>query len=341
MRLLPLLLPLALGAGPGSDLATDYGKLRTLRTTSELALELETTSMEMTIDDEPAEDRGPGGMSSSLVRRAVLVDQVLEGAAGEPARVKRTFETLHDAFSFSFGEDEHADERDHPLQGVTLELAREEDGTVSSELVEGTEPEDDALLEDHGLALALDALLPSSAVEVGATWELDDEALQRALATALDRRLFPEPPPEESGRGERGGPGRGPGRGGPARSLGLVAWKGTAKLEALDAEHEGEACARITLELEGSGAVPEPPSRGPGGRGYALTPVPPPAAEGTVEAQLEGELLFAIGRGRPLFLKLAGEVRIENRFERERDGRRFSMHSQQAGDVRLTVQVEE
>ena len=300
--------------------------------------------MEMKIDDEPAEDRGPGGMSSKLVRKAVLVDHVLEGTAGEPKRIKRTFETLHDESSFSFGEEERSDERDFPLQGVTLELAREEDGTVSSELVEGTKPDDDALLEEHELALALDALLPSGEVEVGATWELEDAAVQRAFATALDKKLFADPPPEESGGGERGsgrGSGRGPGRGGPGRSLGLVVWKGTAKLEALDAEHEGASCARITLTLEGSGDVPEPPSRGPGGRGFALLAPALSALEGKVEGELEGELLFSLEHARPLLLKLEGELRIENSFEREREGRRFSMHSEQSGDVSLTVMVEE
>ena len=215
--------------------------------------------------------------------------------------------------------------------------------------MEGTKPDDDALLEGHELALALDALLPPGEVEVGATWELEDAAVQRAFATALDKKLFAEPPPEESSGGERGserGSGRGgPGRGGPGRSLGLVVWKGTAKLEALDAEHEGASCARITIVVEGSGDVPEPPSRGQGGRGFALLAAPIPALEGTIEgtieAELEGELLFSLEDARPLLLKLEGELRIENRFEREREGRRFSMHSEQAGDVSLTVQVEE
>jgi hypothetical protein len=332
MRPLPVLLPLVLLlAAPefvpeiGPDLVTDYGRVRTLRTTTELELRIETVSMEMRIDDEPAEERGPGGSSSSLARRAVLVDQVLEGGAGEPAHVKRTFEALHDEFSFSFGEEERSDERDYPLQGVTLELTLDEDGTPRCELVEGTKPDDEALLEGHELALALDAFLPPNAVELGAAWELDDEAVRRAFALALDRRLFAEPPPDEGSRGERGG--RGSGRGGPGRSLGLCTWKGKAVLEALDAEHEGRPCARIALELEGSGDLPEPPSRGPGGRGFAFTTALAPALEGTVEVQLEGELLFSPELARPLALELEGEVQIESRFEREREGRRFSMHS--------------
>ena len=56
MRLLPLL-PLALLAG-GTDLTSDYSKVRTLRTTSELTLEIETVAMEMRIDDESHEQTG-------------------------------------------------------------------------------------------------------------------------------------------------------------------------------------------------------------------------------------------------------------------------------------------
>jgi hypothetical protein len=70
----PFLLAAASGllAG-GTELSTDYGIPRTLRTSSELELDLETTKMEIRIDDEPAE-RPEGGMSSSLVRRAVVAD---------------------------------------------------------------------------------------------------------------------------------------------------------------------------------------------------------------------------------------------------------------------------
>jgi hypothetical protein len=339
MRRLSLLAPLALLAG-GPDLVTDYGKPRTLRTTSKLALELETVAMEMRVDDEPADDRGPGGMSSKLERRAVIVDQVQEGAPGEPARVRRTFEELHDDSTFSFGEEERSDERDYPLQGLTLALAREEDGTVACELADGTPPDDEALLEDHELALALDALLPPAGTEAGGKWELDDETVKRALAPALDRRLFADPPPEgrDAGRGGPGG-GRGP-RGGTGRSLGLVAWTGQAELVALDEEHEGEPCARIALRFEGAGEVPEPNFRGEG-RGFGFDPAAASLREGKVEALLEGEFFYSLAHARPRALELEGELRIENRFEREREGRRFSMYSEQAGTVRWTVQVEE
>jgi len=342
-----LVLATGLCAG-GHELATDYGRARTLATTSELELDLSTTLFEMKIDDQPADnERGPGGSSSSLVRKCVLVDQILAGAAGAPKHVKRSFETLHDQSTFSFGEDERTDERDFPLQGLTLELERKEDGTVSSELVEGSKPDDESLLEGHELALALDAFLPEGAVELDAKWELDDATLKRALGTALDGKLFADPPPEEGRRGEGGGgPGGGRGGGrsrgsGGARSLKSVEWSGKAQLVALDEDKDGVKCAKISLELEGDGELPEMSFRGPP-RSFAFAPAAAtPVLAGTVHAKLSGALYVSLDGRRPGELKLDGELSTDNTSEREREDHKYTTHSVQSGRLTLTLSIEE
>jgi hypothetical protein len=345
MRILPLLLGAGLAvplAPPGSELATDYGRPRTLATTAELEIDLETTVFEMTIDGEPAEGRGPGGGGSSLVRRSVVLDQVLAGAAGAPQQARRTFEALRDESRFSFGEEERTDEREFPLQGLVLALERDAEGEVTSELVEGSAPEDDALLEGHPLALPFDALLPADAIEAGAKWELDDAAVEAALASVLDARLFPAPPPDESGGGpgERRGSGRG--RGGPARDLATVEWTGKAELAALDEEHDGVACARIVLVLEGRGDLPEREMGARGGRGFAFVPAgAAPALAGTVTVRLEGELLIAREARRPLALELDGTLEVDSTSEREREGSTMTMHSVRSGRMTVTAKVEE
>lgn len=343
MRSLTLLLAAA-GLAAGHELATDYGRARTLETTSELALDLETTLFEMTVNGEPVEGRGgPGGGGSSLIRKAVIVDEIAAGAKASASKVKRTFATLHDESTFSFGEEERTDERDFPLAGVTLALTRNEQGEVEAELVEGTQPDDSALLEGHLPESALDALLPAVAVEVDGTWKLEHEAIRAALATALDARLFAEPPREEGGgrggeRGERG-PGRGRGmRGGPARSLGSLTWKGEAKLVALDEDHEGVECARIELTLEGEGELPEFGRGGPP-RDFALLPAAAPALAGTITARLEGALYLSLAEAHPVALALDGEVAIESSSERERDGEVFATRSRQEGKLTLNVSV--
>jgi len=345
MRSLTLLFAAA-GLVAGHELATDYGRARTLETTSELELDLETTLFEMTVNGEPVEGRGgPGGGGSSLVRKAVIVDEIAAGTKASASKVKRTFETLHDASTFSFGEEERTDERDFPLAGVSVALVRNEQGEIEAELVEGTKPDDAALLEGHLPELALDALLPAGAVEVDGEWKLEHDAIRAALATALDARLFAEAPREEGGgggRGERGerGPGRGRGgmRGGPARSLGSLTWKGEAKLTALDEEHGGVECAKIELTLEGEGELPEFTRGGPP-RDFALLPAAAPALAGTITARLEGALYVSLAEARPVALVLDGELAIESNSEREREGEVFTTRSRQEGKLTLNVSV--
>lgn len=343
MRSLSLLLAAA-GLAAGHELATDYGRARTLETTSEFELDLQTTLFEMTVNGEPVEGRGgPGGGGSSLVRKAVIVDEIAAGSKGSATKVKRTFATLHDESTFSFGEEERTDERDFPLAGVTLALTRNAEGEVEHELVEGTQPDDAELLAGHLPESLLDALLPEGAVEVDGTWKLEHDALRAALATALDARLFADPPREEGGgRGERGerGPGRGRGgmRGGPARSLASITWKGEAKLVALDEEHEGVACVKIELELEGEGELPEFGRGGPP-RDFALLPVAAPALAGTITARLEGALYLSLSEARPVALQLDGELAIDSSSEREREGEVFTTRSRQEGKLTLNVSV--
>jgi hypothetical protein len=340
------LLFLLAGAGlvAGHELATDYGRVRTLETSSEFELDLETTLRETTVNGEPVEGRGgPGGGGSSLVRKCVLVDEFLEGEKGGARHAKRTFATLHDESRFSFGEEERTDERDFPLAGLTLEFTRDEAGELASDLVEGSEPEDESLLEGHLPALALDALLPDGAVEGEATWALDDEAIKAALATVLDARYFAEPPPEERPSGERGerggGRGRGFGRGGSARSLTSLVWKGEAKLAATDEEHDGLTCAKIELELEGEGELPEPSFRGPP-RDFAFLPrSAAPLRAGTISARLDGTLFVSLEQARPVALTLDGEIATESSFEREREGEVFATRTRQEGRFTLHVTV--
>ena len=343
----PLLLLAAAGLAAGHELATDYGRARTLETTSEFELDLETTLFEMTVNGEPVEGRGgPGGGGSSLVRKAVIVDEIEAGSKGSASRVKRTFTTLHDETRMSFGEEDRTDERDFPLAGVTLALTRNAEGELEIELTEGTRPDDAAVLEGHLPESGLDALLPDGAVEVDGEWKLDHDAILAALGTALDTRLFADPPreggPGGGGRGERGERGRGGMRGGmrggPARSLGSITWKGEAKLVALDEDHEGVECARIELELEGEGELPEFGRGGPP-RDFALLPAGAPALAGTITARLEGALLVSLAEARPVALQLDGEIAIDNSSEREREGEVFATRSRQEGKLTLNVSV--
>jgi hypothetical protein len=231
-----------------------------------------------------------------------------------------------------------------------IELTVDEEGTPSAEIVEGSAPEDETLLEGHALTLALDALLPEGSVEEDASWELDDAAVKRALSLALDAKLFPEPKREEpsgGGGGERGQGRRGFGRRGSsaARLLSGVEWTGKATLVSAATDHEGESCAQVKLELKAEGEIPEPPERGGGGRGFALelgALAGTAALEGTIQVELEGELFISLARRAPVALELSGQIDTENHTEREgRDGAIIESHSTQSGELSLAVVVTE
>ena len=328
LALAPLSISAALVA---SSLATDYSKQRTLRTVAELTTSMETTNLEVTRDGEPVDmsERGGGGGSEDT-RRVVQIDQMIESADGEPTKVHRTYETIEGVASSERGDRDY----ECPLSGVTLALTSTGDG-VEVEVVEGDEPDDDAMLEGHELAFALDALLPDSDVAEGDSWDVDADDVKRALGLDLQRVLF-QPAQREGGgegRGERGGGGRGRGGrggGGGAGGLRLLAqadWNAKATLAESD-EHEGLACAVIELEFKASGEMEVREREGRRRRDEALSLPTSSLPENTYEIEIEGRLLFSKELGRPVLLELEGQVSTSSYTERDR------------GDVFMTVSVD-
>ncbi len=330
-----------------SDYTTDYTGDRALRVETRSAMELETTSMDVTIDGEPV-DRGFGGGSSSSTHRVVTKDVVLAHEGGEPTKVRRTFETLDGSGSMTFGDSERSDELDSDFEGVTLELVRE-DGAVVAEVVDGDEPSGDGALEGHALTLLVDAFLPKGEVAVDDTWSVEKDAIVRGLGVGLESKLFQRPERAEGEEGGRGGRGRrgggGMGSRGGIESFSELDWDGEAKLVSTSEEHEGVTCAVIELKLEGSGELPMPEWGGRGGRREQSAA---PSAElgararGTeMSVELEGRLLFALDSRRPVALELEGPVRIETLVESTRGEREMVMETTQEGTLTYVVTVTE
>ncbi len=348
IRSLPLLAALFILS---DELRTDYARERALRIEMTTHMELETTSFEMLRDGEPVDSPfGGGDQSTEIDHKLVQVDEVLENDAGRPTRVRRAFETLSAGSSMQFGDQYRDSHHDGPLAGVTLEISLQ-DGVPVAEVVDGEEPDDDALLEGHALTLSLDALLPEDAVEAGGSWELESEAILRALGLDLQRVLFARPPGDEEaadgeegrGRGGRGGPG-GRSFGGGMSLLTNTEWEGQATLDGASEDHEGIACAVINLEIKGEGSVPEGESgSGSGGRGRERSFSPGSSASGLLdnkhEIELEGRLLFSTDEGRPVLLELEGTVRTESRSERSRGESTMTISTSREGALEIRVLV--
>lgn len=340
----------ALVLTPADALRTEYTADTSWTVEVEGEFSMETTDFRMERDGEPMEPRfGGGGTVES--RHLVYVDSLLEVDGEGPVRLRREFQTLESDAIMSRGDEDFEREREAPLEGVTLELVRDGDG-VSAEVVDGDSPDDEAVLEGHALALALDELLPEEAAEPGDEWELDGAQLAHALHLDVERAFFPPPERPEGGprgrRGEERSQGRGRGGPGGRRGASLAAlvkegvWDASATLLAETEELDGRTCKVIAIEGGCLGSMEEPEREGPGGRrggGRAL--MLPVAARPTTdfELELEGKLYFDVELRLPVRLSVEGTIQVESTRERSRGESTMTMYTAQEGGFSCSVQV--
>lgn len=302
------------------ELATQYAAETALRVESKLELAMETKAMSMLRDGEPVEGRGMGGGGSQTTLRSVVVDRCAEVASGAPSRLRRSWVELEGEVSMSMGGEDRSMTLESDFADVVVELARDEDGEISAELVEGSGPAVEVLAHLRP-ELALDAFLPAGAVAEGAEWALDSAAVKRGLG--LDVTLFRRPEGESGGGGPGGGR-RGGGFGGRGGSVeGMLAaaeWSGRATFAAVE-EFEGVECVRIALALEGENETDEE------------------SMSSSFEARLEGSLWFDVAARRPVGVDLDGTLASEMDMTREREGSVTEIRRESAGTYAQRVRV--
>jgi hypothetical protein len=327
---------------PAEMSGTDYSSKRTLNIVRSASLEMETTEFSIERDGEPIGSNFMGG-SSSLEERTIEESfTVLEQTEGRPTRVRRAFETITRDTTSEMGEETMESSSEGPLQGVTIEVFLEDD-EVLAEVVDGDEPDDEAVLEAHSLTLTLDGLLPEGEVEEDDAWDLESDAIRTALGLDLEDAYFPR---EERTEEEDGGEGR-RGRRGSWRTsrssamrplLGLE-WSGEATYEG-ETEHDGVTCMEFALEIEAEGEL-EDPSFG-GGRRGGRAPQPVLGAaplETTITVELEGRLLFNAEDGLPVLLDLEGTVESVRHSEMDRGESTITTHMVQEGAFVFRVEI--
>lgn len=324
----------------GHTLATKYSTDRTLRFELESSLTMSTTSMEVERDGEPVESGGRGSKMESVYEE-VHVDRPMAVGDGKPTKLRRTFEKVGGTSSMTFGDNVRDSELESSFEGVTLELVVK-DGAVETDVVEGSKPDGEGALEGHRIETFLDGLLPSDAVEVDGAWDLEKDAILRALRLDVRKALYARPAPPEGG-GESGGGGRRSGRGMGGGSNGMLEnaeWKGTAKLVSADKEIDGVSCSVVELKLEAAGSR-ELPQRTGGRRGgvFGLET----ALENTLtyDLRLEGKLVFSNKDKRPVSLKLEGTAHSDTRTEFSGGERSMKTHAVQDGKIEYKVEVSE
>ena len=334
----------------GQLLTTDYTRDQALRIEVESSFSMETVDFSMEVDGEPQESRWGGGMNSTESRRIVMIDTVLEHDDGTPTRIRREFEELSADSIRQMGDREFESERECPLNEVVLELSLD-GGDVTAEVIEGSEPDNEAVLEGHQLTLALDALLPEEEVEAGDSWKMEGDAMLRAVGFDVEAALFPPPTRDaEGGDGEGGRGGRGRGmRGGGADAARFFQngdWTVEATLEADTEDWQGVTCHVIKLEVEGEGELPERErgdrggrGGGGGGGGAAMLASAPIAPENSYEVELEGVLYFSVEGGCPVHFEVEGSVATESVTERSRGESSMVMTSSKEGQFKYSVDV--
>lgn len=332
----------------GSPLHTKYEKDRSFRVEHRLHCTTETTDVEVEVDGEPQDV--PDGMrpKTSSTYAWTFTDRVLAVDDERPSKVRRHFESIEGKSTRAMNGEEREDEMQAPFDGLTVDLARDGDD-VTVDVVEGKKPEHDGALTGHRLELPLDAFLPRGAVEEGATWELDNDAVRGALGLAMHAAYFPRPSAEETpseggeGRGRRGRMG-GMSRMGGRNMLAQMEWSGTAELAKNKEDVDGVECVKIALELRAQGELPDAAPEGGGGRQpREFSPSAPALAalENTYDAKLEGALYFAVESRLPVRLELAGKLALESNRESTRGERTIRMRSKSAGEIELRVDVAE
>jgi hypothetical protein len=343
MRTLFLCASIACGA---VSLATKYSPDHKLRCDVTMNVKTEST-MKRERDGQPVEGRGGGESSAELTMREVHVDQIVEVKDGKPSKVKRTFETVSGKGEFSFGDNSHEFNMESPLENVTLEISQSKDGKPEVSVADGKKPDEPAALESHRPELFLDALLPDGDVDAKASWDLDSDAVKRALRVDVAHALYARPAADEGDSGGGGGGrrrgGRGPGggmMGGETRLFHDADFKGRARLVSTDEEVDGVKCAKIEIKLDASGEMAAP-DRGAGGQRRRM-PMSASETEASLanhyDIHLEGDLLVSMKDHRPVSLALEGSVKtdINNEFE-GRDG--VKMRSSGKSDSKITYKV--
>jgi hypothetical protein len=325
MRTLFASLPLGAALLGDASLSTRYDPGRVFRVDVETTVKTETTRLEF-----GGGGGGPwgGDVSSKLSRKEMHVDRIVEAEHSRVKRTHRSFESVYGRASFTSGPSTREVDIESPLQSVTIDIERSDEGMIDVSVAQGKRPSDDAALKHHAPELFLDGLLPDREVEADATWNLDNDTIRRALRLDLDSALY-----SWAGRDERADL--------DSVLLERAEWTGKARLVSIDEEIGGMTCAVIAVEIRATGDLPERATafndrRSPDPEVEARSG----ATSSTYQIKLEGRFLFATKQKRPVSLDLQGTMRTEERTEPTRKKQTIKvLHLVREGPVNYRVAV--
>ena len=333
----------------GHTLSTQYASIEIVQVAREVTFGMEVTSMEIEVDGEPQESMGRmGGGNTTHVRRVYKDDIKKVGADNVPTHIVRTFGDITGKRITDEGEQEIEASPMQPASGLVLDIEVNAEGEQKIKVVEGEAPENDAFLAAQPMVFAVDGLLPSEAVEVDGTWDLDSDAIRQALGDLVPARAPRGERPNRRERDDRSVTQDGRRRGQGMRRMGgdiggflkTAEWTGEGTLVSLKKEYEGAQYAFLEFTMECEGDLPEPEQRaGRRGRGgddqVALPTTRAQAVEGEATLAIKGKMYFDMEAGRPVAVMLEGKIEASNSRTMNRGDREISMYSEQEGEVKV------
>jgi len=320
LRSLALSLPflLAFSTTEDHELVTLYPVGQRLREVSESDFSIEATEASATVNGmelppEALEQMPFGQMSERTQSSSRELDEVLEVEDGRPVRLRRSFEALTRERTKA-GDTE---QQEGVLVGETL-ILQDDDGEVTAE-VEGDTEVDDFYLTGYRLTRLVDVLLPDEEVEVGDSWDVDDELLF-ALAGMDDGPELYEVEEDKRERGKGFG------------ELMRESVEPTCKVtfEKIE-ERDGLRCAVLAYEVEVAGETD-----GLDGSVFGA-PEDGPEMSGTLTADItiQGHVWHSLEEGRPVAHEgeIGGTLEMTMEMSLEAQGQTFEMR------IELTIEA--
>lgn len=154
----------------------------------------ETSSVSVSINgeelpEEAVEQMGIDQETEESVETTRTTTELTSVEDGRLVGARRTFDVLEKVETK--GDEET--ELESPLVGLTLLLTEVEEDVVEAELEDDDADLDDVHLEKHRLDYPAEAYLPEDAVDVGDSWDLDEERIHRLLKLGGPTLYEPDP----------------------------------------------------------------------------------------------------------------------------------------------------
>lgn len=164
-------------AAPAATIESSYDKGITIEVTSTTTEEVVFDDIQILINDQPMdvpEEQKQIPDDQTTVTTVAYEDVVLAVDGGRRTKIERTFTEMEETGG---GEDD--EDKVGALLDKTLTISLDDEGEIVIELED--DDVEDVYLADHRIDFELESYFPEEEVEIGDTWQVEGEALERLM----------------------------------------------------------------------------------------------------------------------------------------------------------------